>query len=128
MAPPTPSSNEPLQARLLNLAQSLQFGWFVGHAVLLLSVLRYGLSYITFHPNSRWARFSYRTAFLSAVATYVIVVYKSAKSKARREAQNNGGVKMTSLIFDENVHYLGMCTPMVPRYCALRLLHGSHVR
>ncbi|KAF1811807.1 hypothetical protein P152DRAFT_51930 [Eremomyces bilateralis CBS 781.70] len=104
MAPSSP--NEPLQARILNLAQSLQFGWFVGHAILLLSVLRYGFSYLTFNSASRWARFSYRTAFLSAVATYVIVVYKSAKAKAKREAQNKGSIQPLSFAFDENVHYL----------------------
>ena len=101
MAPPPPS-NLPLGQRLAALAQTLQFSWFAGHVTLLLASLRYGLSYITFNYNSKWAAFSYRTAFVSACVTYGIVVYKAYR--ARMRAGKQGGV--VALATDENVQYL----------------------
>lgn len=101
MAPPPPASL-PLQQRLLALAQTLQFAWFAGHVVLLLSALRFGLSYITFNFNSGWANFTYRLAFIAAAATYGIVVYKGYRARAR---QGKTGSPIT-LLADENVQYL----------------------
>jgi len=83
-----------------------RFGWFVGHLTLLFCALRYGLSYVTFHPYSRWARFSYRTAFVAAAATYGIVVYKAYRARARSGSRQQGGA--LALAGDENVQYLGM--------------------
>ena len=80
----------PLGQRLAALAQTLQFAWFAGHVTLLLATLRYSLSYITFNYSSRWAAFSYRTAFLLACVTYGIVVYKAYR--ARMRAGKQGGV------------------------------------
>ena len=79
-------------------------GWFIGHATLLFAVVRYGLSYITLNYASRWAQFSYRLAFLSAVATYGIVVFKAYKSRVKpgMKAQQI----LTMLLGDENVQYL----------------------
>ena len=86
-----------------------RFGWFVGHLTLLFCTFRYGLSYVTFHSASRWAQLSYRTAFVSAAATYGIVVYKSLKARAKagqRPAASAGGA--LGLLMDENVQYLLM--------------------
>lgn len=83
-----------------------RFGWFVGHLTLLFTTLRYGLSYITFHPYSRWARFSYRTAFVAAAVTYGIVVYKAFRARARAGGRQQGGA--LAFVADENVQYLGM--------------------
>lgn len=88
----------------MRLAQTLQFAWFVGHVSLLFSTLRYGLSYITFHYYSRWARFSYRTAFVAAAVTYGIVVYKGYRARVR-QGKPTGAL---ALLTDENVQYLGM--------------------
>ncbi|KAJ9623492.1 Transmembrane nucleoporin [Taxawa tesnikishii (nom. ined.)] len=104
MAPPPPS-NMPLQQRLLQLAQTLQFGWFAGHVTLLLMTFRYALSYITFNYNSRWARFSYRTAFIAAAVTYGIVVFKSFRAR-QRSGKGHGGA--LAIAGDENVQYLIM--------------------
>ena len=101
MAPPPPA-NLPLGQRLAALAQTLQFAWFAGHVTLLLAALRYGLSYMTFNYNSKWAAFSYRTGFVSACVTYGIVVYKAYR--ARMRAGKQGGVM--ALATDENVQYL----------------------
>ncbi|KAL8811383.1 MAG: hypothetical protein Q9223_002797 [Gallowayella weberi] len=105
MAPPPPASM-PLQQRLMHLAQTLQFGWFVGHLTLLFCSLRYCLSYLTFNYYSRWARFSYRTAFLAAAATYGIVVYKAYRARSRQGARQQPGA--LALLGDENVQYLLM--------------------
>jgi len=85
--------------------QTLQFAWFVGHFVLLLSIVHYSLSYITFNSYSSRAQFSYRTAFLSAAVTYGIVVYKAYRAKARN---GRGQVGLKELASDENVQYLAM--------------------
>ena len=82
-----------------------RFGWFVGHLTLLFCSLRYGLSYITFNSFSRWARFSYRTAFVAAAATYGIVVYKAYRARAKSGSRQQGGA--LALAGDENVQYLG---------------------
>jgi len=85
--------------------QTLQFAWFVGHFILLLSIVHYSLSYITFNSYSPRAQFSYRTAFLSAAVTYGIVVYKAYRAKARN---GRGQVGLKELAGDENVQYLAM--------------------
>ena len=82
-----------------------RFGWFVGHVTLLLCSIRYGLSYITFNFYSRFARFSYRTAFVAAAATYGIVVYKAFRARQRGGSRQQGGA--LALVADENVQYLG---------------------
>lgn len=111
MAPP-PSASLPLQQRLLQLAQTLQFAWFVGHLTLLFCIVRYTFSYVTLNYYTRWARFSYRTAFVAAAATYGIVVYKAfrAKSRAGSKSPSAGPTPAgyMSLIADENVQYLSM--------------------
>lgn len=94
----------------MKLAQTLQFAWFVGHVSLLLCTLRYALSYLTFNFHSAWATFSYRTAFVSAAATYGIVVYKSYRARVR-QGKSTGVV---ALLADENVQYLSMYLPPRP--------------
>ncbi|KAH9844945.1 endoplasmic reticulum protein [Teratosphaeria destructans] len=105
MAPPPATASEPLQARLMKLAQTLQFAWFAGHVTLLLTTLRYGLSYLTFNYYSRWAQFSYRTAFVAAALTYGIVVFKGYRA---RQKSGKGQGSPIQLVGDENVQYLAM--------------------
>ncbi|KAK4505234.1 hypothetical protein PRZ48_003197 [Zasmidium cellare] len=106
MAPPPPTApGESLQDRLLKLAQTLQFAWFVGHVTLLFTTLRYGLSYIFFNYYSRWAQFSYRTAFVAAAATYGIVVFKGYRA---RQKSGKAPQSPVALVTDENVQYLAM--------------------
>lgn len=103
MAPPPPGQTA--QQRLIALVQTLQFAWFAGHVTLLLCTMRYGLSYITFNSASRFARFSYRTAFLAAAVTYGIVVFKGYRARAK---SGKGQGSPLQLIGDENVQYLAM--------------------
>lgn len=104
MAPPPPATM-PLTQRVLALAQTLQFGWFVGHVSLLLCAMRYGLSWISFNTSSKMAIFSYRFAFISAAATYGIVVYKAYRARMRSGKIQQQG--LLALAGDENVQYLG---------------------
>lgn len=104
MAPPPPA-NLPLAERLLALAKTLQFAWFVGHLTLILCILRYSLSWIRMHYFTRLAQFSYRTAFVAAAATYGIVVYKTLRARSKSKQPNTGAI---GLIADENVQYLLM--------------------
>lgn len=125
MAPP-PSSSLPLTQRLMALAQTLQFAWFVGHLTLLFCIARYGLSYITFNYYSGWAQFSYRTAFISAAVTYGIVVYKAFRARSRAGSRAQGGV--LALAADENVQYLAMALVWLfsPQYPLAMLPFGVY--
>ncbi|PNS16984.1 hypothetical protein CAC42_4948 [Sphaceloma murrayae] len=113
MAPPPPAPGASTQERLMTLAYNLQFAWFAGHVTLLLSTLRYVLSYITFNSLSRWSRFSYRTAFVAAITTYGIVVYKSTKARLRGGRGIGGPL---AIIGDENVQYLLMALVWLVSY------------
>jgi len=104
MAPPPPATM-PLTQRVLALVQTLQFGWFVGHVSLLLCAMRYGLSWISFNTSSAMAMFTYRMAFISAAATYGIVVYKAYRARMRTGKMQQQGIM--ALAGDENVQYLG---------------------
>lgn len=114
----------PLTQRLMALAETLQFGWFVGHVTLLLSALSYGLTYVTFKTASGWARFNYRTAFVAAAATYGIVVYKAQRARARQGKGSQGGIAV--LAADENVQYLGEQNSFFHTYfCRMHKLTGT---
>lgn len=116
----------PLQQRLIHLAQTLQFAWFVGHLTLLFCIARYGLSYVTFNYYSRWARFSYRTAFVAAAATYGIVVYKAFRARSR--APGKPQPSPLALASDENVQYLAMALVWLfaPQYPLAMLPFGVY--
>lgn len=66
---------------------------------------RYFLSYVSFRYYSTSAQIAYRLAFLSAAATYGIVVYK--QYVARGLAQGGARSLLPRLVTDENVQYLG---------------------
>ncbi|EGP83749.1 unnamed protein product [Zymoseptoria tritici ST99CH_1A5] len=105
MAPPAATAGQSLQERLLTVAQTLQFAWFIGHVTLLFSTIRYSLSYVTFKYYSRWAQFSYRTAFVAAAVTYGIVVFKGYRARAKSGKAQASPLAMAG---DENVQYLAM--------------------
>jgi hypothetical protein len=50
---------------------------------------------------------SYRTAFVAAAATYGIVVYKAYRARSRAGKPGLG----LAMVTDENVQYLGRCSP-----------------
>ncbi|KAL3593478.1 Transmembrane nucleoporin [Fusarium poae] len=105
MAPP-PNPNLPLQERLMALAQTLQFGWFVGHLTLILATIRYGFSWLRMNYYTRMAQFSYRTAFIAAAVTYGIVVYKTMRARAK--TGQRAAPTPLAMLADENIQYLAM--------------------
>ena len=63
------------------------------------------------------AQFCYRLAFISAAATYGIVVYKTRRARQKTGTKQPGGA--LGYLADENVQYLGMCS-----VCSQLLSHG----
>jgi hypothetical protein len=98
MSSKTPS----MQERLLKLAQSLQFVWFCGHVTMLFAAFRYSLYFLSMKTGSRWGQLYYRLAFISALLTYGIVVYKGFRARIR-QGRPTGGLALAG---DENVQYL----------------------
>ncbi|KAL7627772.1 Transmembrane nucleoporin [Parahypoxylon ruwenzoriense] len=125
MAPP-PSANLPLSERLLALAKTLQFAWFSGHLVLLLCIFRYSISVAALNLTTGWARFTYRTAFISAALTYGIVVYKTWRARQKVGAKYPGGI--VGILSDENVQYLVMALVWLlsPQYSLAMLPYGIY--
>lgn len=110
MAPPqtTVEAEQPLTVRLQNLAQTLQFAWFVGHLTLLGTTFRYTISALKFSAGSTGAAIAYRFAFVSAAATYGIVVYKAYRARIRAGSMPTGQQGVIKILGDENVQYLLM--------------------
>lgn len=74
------------------------------HLTLILTTLRYFLSWIRFNYFGTMAQFSYRTSFVAAAMTYGIVVYKTQRARARTGAKPAGGI--VGQLADENIQYL----------------------
>ncbi|KAL2264071.1 hypothetical protein VTK26DRAFT_2565 [Humicola hyalothermophila] len=125
MAPP-PSADLPLSQRLQRLASTLQFAWFTGHAVLLLCILRYALSWIRFNYYGGMASFCYRFAFIAAAGTYGIVVYKTWRARQKTGAKQPGGA--LGYFADGNIQYLLMALVwlFMPQYPLALLPYGIY--
>lgn len=127
MAPPAIASDLPLPQRLAALAQTLQFGWFVGfvlllsiflyisaneddeknrHLTLLLTTFQYAVAALKFSTSSTSASVAYRIGFLSAAITYGIVVYKAYRPRIRAGQVPTGQQGILKILADENVQYL----------------------
>lgn len=80
------------------------------HLVLLLCLSRFSMSWVRMHWNTKTAQFYYRTAFVSAIVTYGIVVYKVLRARAKAGLALTPQVAIT-LLGDENVQYLRTMLP-----------------
>ncbi|KAK3391278.1 hypothetical protein B0H63DRAFT_134606 [Podospora didyma] len=125
MAPPPPA-DLPLPQRLTRLAQTLQFAWFIGHAVLILCITRYSFSWLRMNYYTRMAQFCYRTTFVSAAVTYGIVVYKTWRARQKTGAKQPGGA--LGYLSDENIQYLLMALVwlFMPQYPLAMLPYGIY--
>lgn len=125
MAPPPPA-DMPLTQRLQRVATTLQFAWFTGHALLLFCILRYSFSWIRMNYYGGMAQFCYRFSFISAAATYGIVVYKMWRARQKTGAKQPGGV--IGYLSDENVQYLVMALIwlFMPQYPLALLPYGIY--
>ena len=90
----------------MDLLSSLQFYWFVGHAVTLFSTIAYFLMYITFESSSRAAEIAYRMHFLGVGLAYGLVLYKA---RALRRAKLGNSDRLGLWLQDENVHHIREC-------------------
>ncbi|KAG4304793.1 hypothetical protein PORY_001846 [Pneumocystis oryctolagi] len=95
-------TQQPLFRRVQNLIKHPQFVWFIGHTAILFFSIRYLLFYVTF--SSVHHLFCYRAAFMGAILTYGIVVYKTY-AKTYSQEKINFNVLMR-IWMDENVQYL----------------------
>ncbi|CDS02767.1 hypothetical protein LRAMOSA00171 [Lichtheimia ramosa] len=89
-------STLPLQQRVLQLVQTLQFAWFVGHLFTLLGTSLHLLSVVTFQSASK----PYSLAYLGALVSYGVVIYKTHGMPKLNAAYAQ------RLVMDENVQYL----------------------
>jgi hypothetical protein len=87
------------------------------HFVLLLCVGRYALSWMRMNYYRPFAQFCYRFAFISAAATYGIVVYKTWRARQKTGAKQPGGP--LGYLSDENIQYLRMWPRLLRRGRAL---------
>jgi hypothetical protein len=81
------------------------------HLTLLGCTLRYSLSIAKFSSGSTGAGIAYRLAFLSAAATYGIVVYKAYRARFRSGTMPTGQAGVIKILGDENVQYLRKLSP-----------------
>ncbi|KAF9960224.1 hypothetical protein BGZ72_007615 [Mortierella alpina] len=106
--PATPST---LSSRLQTLVKGPQFVWWLGHVTLLICTAFYLPYWLTF--NSKAGAHWYTRAFLGALVSYGVVVYKSFPH-IKLEAQF-----LQSVLVEENVQYFLMAifwwrsTPMI---------------
>jgi len=75
------------------------------HLTLLITTLYYSFSMAKFAWNTTGALISYRLAFLSASATYGIVVYKACRARFRSRSMPSGQQGVIKILGDENVQY-----------------------
>ena len=76
------------------------------HLTLLATTLLYTISIAKFSGNTTGASVCYRLAFLSAAATYGIVVYKAYRARFRSGNMPTGQQGVVKILGDENVQYL----------------------
>ncbi|OBA21912.1 hypothetical protein METBIDRAFT_139837 [Metschnikowia bicuspidata var. bicuspidata NRRL YB-4993] len=109
-APKTAGSGAPDSASatgVLPLAEqvkTLQFAWFAGHAVTVLSGAFYLLTYVRVLPGAY--KLWYKAAFLGAVESFGVLIYQLAKKL---------GVHPRLLLRDDNVHYLFLAAVLFVR-------------
>ncbi|GAO46443.1 hypothetical protein G7K_0674-t1 [Saitoella complicata NRRL Y-17804] len=96
---------QPLADRLKTLAKHPQFTWWIGHVLVLVCSIRYFLSLLTLSlspPTS--SSLSYRLAFIGAITTYGVVLYKTYVNKIQTLDINFIG----RLLRDDNALYFGV--------------------
>lgn len=76
------------------------------HLVLLLTTLYYSFAIAKFSASNTGPSVCYRLAFISAAATYGIVVYKAYRARFRAGQFPSGQQGVFKVLGDENVQYL----------------------
>lgn len=95
---PLVNANAPKEVKQPLDFKSLQFGWFVGHALVVLNTLIFAISNLVFHPLG----FFYRLAYLGVIASYGIVLWKAYQPLTNKEPY------FKLMLLDENFQYLSI--------------------
>ncbi|KAG2195162.1 hypothetical protein INT46_011140 [Mucor plumbeus] len=80
--------------------KSLHFGWFVGHALVVLNTVIFAISNLLLYPLG----FFYRVAYIGVIASYGIVLWNSYKPLTNNESY------FKRMLLDENTQYLIVAT------------------
>ncbi|GMF07806.1 unnamed protein product [[Candida] boidinii] len=89
-----------LKEKLLILANTMQFAWFIGHVLTLVFGFVYFLTYRS--TNSKLNYSSYKLMYLSIIESFGIILYQSYKSK------NLKIDKPLELLKNDNVQYISI--------------------
>lgn len=90
----TATSSTSAKPQIATVVKTLQFAWFVGHVVTLISFIFYALTYIRI--GSRAYKFWYQLGFFGVVESYGILLYQLFRK--------NGPV-LNVFLRDDNAHY-----------------------
>lgn len=93
--------------------RTLQFSWFVGHVITVVSSVLFALTYIKIFPSSY--KFWYKFALLGVVESFGVLIFQSVKKN---------GANLAVLIKEDNVQYLilGLVLLVYSPYVLLTLL------
>ncbi|OUM54393.1 hypothetical protein BVG19_g3776 [[Candida] boidinii] len=89
-----------LKEKLLILANTMQFAWFIGHVLTLVFGFVYFLTYRS--TNSKLNYSSYKLMYLSIIESFGIILYQSYKSK------NLKIDKPLELLKNDNIQYISI--------------------
>ncbi|PVH18207.1 uncharacterized protein CXQ87_001124 [Candidozyma duobushaemuli] len=75
--------------------QTLQFAWYVGHVVTVISTIFYALTYVKVFPRSY--KFWYSLALLGVIESFGVLIFQTVKKH---------GFNATKLLAEDNAQYL----------------------
>jgi len=103
--PPASISRNPSSSsfvdRMMDLAMTLQFAWFIGHVATMFFSLRYVMYFVSFVGGSFWGQTYYRLALIAILLPYSIVIFKSARTKIRAKQP----ISALDILVNENGEY-----------------------
>lgn len=109
----SPSSATPNKKDLAATVKTLQFAWYVGHVVTVVSTLFYLLTYVKVFPRAY--KFWYSLALLGVIESFGVLLFQTVKKH---------GFNAPKLLSEDNAQYLflGVLLFIAPPYVLLTLL------
>ncbi|WPK23432.1 hypothetical protein PUMCH_000672 [Australozyma saopauloensis] len=95
--PSKPSAARTAAPDLVATVQTLQFAWFVGHALTLISSVFFYLTYVRVFPSAYG--FWYKAALFGVIESFGVLIYQSV---------SKNGFAVMQLLRDSNVQYLAL--------------------
>lgn len=111
--PTLPARPAVSKSKLSATVKSLQFAWYVGHVITVVSTIFYALTYLRVYPKSY--KFWYKFAYLGVIESFGVLIFQSVKKN---------GLNLKVLIKEDNVQYLflGLALFVYSPYVLLTLL------